>query len=86
MYAAFPGQEEAVRRSQEIADSVDIELELGKRHFPVFAPPEGKTPEDFLRELCLEGLQRALRRPTRSAARTASSPRRSWPGWSASWA
>ena len=36
MYAAFPGMEDAVRRTQEIADSVDIELELGKRHFPVF--------------------------------------------------
>jgi len=57
MYAAFPGQEEAVRRSQEIADSVDIELELGQRHFPVFSPPEEKTSEDYLRELCLEGLK-----------------------------
>jgi DNA polymerase-3 subunit alpha len=56
MYAAFPGQEDAVRRSQEIADSVDIELELGRRHFPVFTPPEGKISEDYLRELCLAGL------------------------------
>ena len=36
MYAAFPGQEEALARSQQIADSVHIELELGRRHFPVF--------------------------------------------------
>ncbi len=57
MYAAFPGQEEAVRRSQEIADSVNIELELGRRHFPVFTPPEGKKSEDYLRELCLQGLK-----------------------------
>jgi DNA polymerase III subunit alpha len=56
MYAAFPGMEAALQRSQEIADRVNIELELGKRHFPVFAMPEGKTSEDFLRELCLEGL------------------------------
>ncbi|MGD0383529.1 MAG: DNA polymerase III subunit alpha [Thermoguttaceae bacterium] len=56
MYAAFPGQEDAVRRSQEIADSVDIELELGRRHFPVFTPPEGKISEDYLRELCLAGI------------------------------
>jgi len=58
MYAAFPGQEEAVKRSQEIADSVQIELELGHRHFPVFTPPEGKASEDYLRELCLEGLKK----------------------------
>jgi len=57
MYAAFPGQEEALRRTQEIADSVDIELALGKRHFPVFTPPAGKTSEEYLRELCLEGLK-----------------------------
>ncbi len=56
MYAAFEGQEDAVRRSQEIADSVDIELELGRRHFPVFTPPEGQKSEDYLRELCLAGL------------------------------
>ncbi len=57
MLEAFPGHEDAVKRSQEIADSVDIELELGNRHFPVYTPPEEKTSEDYLRELCLEGLR-----------------------------
>ncbi len=66
MYAAFPGQEDAVRRSQEIADSVHIDLGLGKRHFPVFTPPEGEKSEDYLRELCLAGLQeRYAHRPDR---------------------
>ncbi len=58
MYAALPGQEEALKRSQEIADSVDIQLELGQRHFPVFTPPGGQSSEDYLRQLCLEGLKR----------------------------
>lgn len=58
MYAAFPGLEEAVAQSQRIADSVNIELELGKRHFPTFAVPKGKTAGDYLRELCLDGLKR----------------------------
>ncbi len=58
MYDAFPGLEDAVARSQQIADTVDIDLELGKRHFPVYSPlPEGRTPELYLRELCLEGLR-----------------------------
>jgi len=57
MYAAFPGLDEAVRRSQEIADSVELDLELGRRHFPVFTPPDEKTSEAYLRELCIEGLQ-----------------------------
>jgi len=56
MYEVFGGYEEALRRSQEIADSVDLELELGQRHFPVFVPPEGKTSEQYLRELCTRGL------------------------------
>ena len=58
MYAAFPGYDEALARSQEIADSVEINLDLGKRHFPSFSPPEEKTSEQFLRELCIEGLRR----------------------------
>ena len=39
MYEAFPKHAEAVARSQEIADRVDIDLDLTKRHFPVFEPP-----------------------------------------------
>ena len=57
MYAAFPGMEEAVKQSQLIADSVNIELELGQRHFPRFDPPDDKSPADYLRELCLQGLK-----------------------------
>ena len=57
MYGKFPGLEDAVARSQEIADTVDIQLDLGKRHFPVFALPKDTTPEDKLRELCLAGLR-----------------------------
>ena len=56
MYANFPGYEEALKQSQLIADSVDIQLDLGQRHFPKFTPPEQKTPADYLRELCLKGL------------------------------
>ena len=58
MYAAFPGLEDAVQRSQTIADTVEIELELGKRHFPTFSLPEGKESTPYLKELCLEGLKR----------------------------
>jgi DNA polymerase-3 subunit alpha len=57
MYERFPGQAEAVQRSQEIADGVAIELDLKTRHFPVFVPPARKKPEEYLRELCEEGLK-----------------------------
>ena len=57
MYAAMPEQEDALRRSQEIADSIEIDLELGKRYFPSFAPPENKPSEEYLEELCVAGLK-----------------------------
>ena len=57
MYAEFPGHEDAVARSQEIADSVDIDLELGKRHFPTYTLAKEETAEDYLRKLCLQGLK-----------------------------
>lgn len=56
MYASFPGMEDAVARSQEIANTVDIDLELGKRHFPVYPLPKEKNPDDYLREVCTQGL------------------------------
>jgi DNA polymerase-3 subunit alpha len=57
MYAAFPGLEDAVARSQQIADTVDLQLELGKRHFPTFTPPAAKSTGEYLRELCDRGLR-----------------------------
>lgn len=56
MYTLFGDQAEAVARSQEIADSVDIKLDFTKRHFPVFVPPLGKKPEAYLKELCHSGM------------------------------
>jgi DNA polymerase-3 subunit alpha len=69
MYRRFPDRGEAVRRSQEIADGVDIRLDLKKRHFPVYTPPGGKGPEDYLRELCERGLRERYGEPPPQAAR-----------------
>jgi DNA polymerase-3 subunit alpha len=62
MHEAFVGIDRelvagAVGRSQEIADSVSIDLDLGKRHFPGFEVPGGLTASEELRRLCLEGLR-----------------------------
>ncbi|HEX4073082.1 MAG TPA: DNA polymerase III subunit alpha, partial [Planctomycetaceae bacterium] len=56
MYAAFPDHADAVAITQEIANRVDIDLDLSTRHFPVFTPPPGKTDTQYLRELCEERL------------------------------
>lgn len=55
MYEAFPGLEDAVARTQEIADRVDIQLEK-KRYFPVFHCPDGLSDAEYLRKLCEDGL------------------------------
>ena len=68
----FPGLEEAVARSQEIADSVDIELELGKRHFPTFQLPAGKDGRGLSARAVRRGPEGAVRRRRRDAARAAS--------------
>ena len=60
MYAAMPGHEEALANSVRIAELVEENyksLNLGKRQFPSFKPPGEKSPEDYLRELCEQGLR-----------------------------
>jgi DNA polymerase-3 subunit alpha len=56
MYRLFPGYQDAVARSQQIADGVDIEIDFKKRYFPVFTPPDAKTPSEYLRTLCEKGM------------------------------
>ena len=52
MYQVFPGQREAVERSQEIADRCDIQLEKEPKYYPVFKPPRELTDTQYLREIC----------------------------------
>ena len=56
MYENFPGMEDIVARSQDIANTVDIQLELNKYYFPNFECPDKKTPIEYLRDLCVQGL------------------------------
>lgn len=69
MYALFPAHPDAVKRSQEIANRVAIEIDFKKRHFPVFTPPAGRKPEDYLRELAEQGLRERYRGNPPPAAR-----------------
>ena len=51
MYAAFPDHPDAVARTQEIAERVDIDLDLSSRHFPVFTPPGVRVEAVTLRDV-----------------------------------
>jgi len=53
MYGCFPGLDDAVARSQEIADRVDIQLG-DRKLYPVFRPPDQKTDTEYLKDLCHE--------------------------------
>ena len=56
MKVLFPGMEDAVERTQEIADRCKVDFTFGEYHLPEFIPPDGKTCKEYLRELCYEGL------------------------------
>ena len=58
MLDAIPQDPDAVWRTLEIANRCELNLELGKRFFPIFTPPDGLSSDEYLRKLCLEGLKR----------------------------
>src|ERR1039458_1823652 len=49
---------EWLAHSLEIADRCNFEMPFGKPQFPAFAPPNGSTPREFLRQLVLDGARR----------------------------
>src|SRR3954464_6732081 len=54
----FPGQADAMRRTLEVAERCNVEIELGRIHLPKFPTPEGRDAFDYLVELCERGLAR----------------------------
>jgi DNA-directed DNA polymerase III PolC len=49
---------EWLAHSLEIAERCNFEMPFGKPQFPAFAPPDGTTPREFLRQLVLDGARR----------------------------
>ncbi len=56
MQALFREVPEAVRNTLEVAEQCNVEIEFGKLHYPVFAPPEHFTREGYLRRLLADAL------------------------------
>ncbi len=54
----FPGQDEAMRRTLEVAERCNVEIELGRILLPRFDVPEGRDSFDYLVEQCEKGLQK----------------------------
>lgn len=55
--AAFADVPEALENTRRVADRVSYTMELGKNFLPIYPLPEGKTDNDVMRELCIQGLK-----------------------------
>lgn len=49
---------EAIENTQKIVEMCNFEFELGKTKLPLFPVPDNKTAEQYLTELCEEGLKK----------------------------
>jgi len=58
MAADFPGQDEALRRTLEIAERCNVEIELDRILLPTYPVADGREAFDYLVELCEKGLQK----------------------------
>jgi DNA polymerase-3 subunit alpha len=54
LFAEVP---EAIQNTLAIAEKCNLLLEFDRLHFPAYHPPDGLTREQFLRQLCEEGLR-----------------------------
>ena len=76
MRALFHDYPEALDNTLRIAERCDLELEFGKPKYPNYTPPAGLTQNQYLRQICEEGV-RARYGAEADSARSASD-------WSAS--
>jgi DNA polymerase III subunit alpha len=54
----FPGQADAMRRTLEVSERCNVEIELDRIHLPKFDVPEGRDAFDYLVEQCEKGLEK----------------------------
>ncbi|HEY8646065.1 MAG TPA: DNA polymerase III subunit alpha [Gaiellaceae bacterium] len=54
----FPNDAEAMRRTLEVAERCNVEIDLSQIHLPRFDVPEGRDSFDYLVEQCEKGLQK----------------------------
>jgi DNA polymerase-3 subunit alpha len=60
LFADLP---QAVENTQAIADMCQLELDFTKLHLPRVELPEGRKADDFLAELCWQGLSKRYQEP-----------------------
>jgi DNA polymerase-3 subunit alpha len=58
MEQIFSDLPQALSATLDVAEQVDLKLEFGRYHLPVFHPPDGETPEALFERLTREGVER----------------------------
>src|SRR5205823_6764360 len=58
MAADFPGHDDALRRTLELAERCTVTMELGRILLPEYPTPEGRDAFDYLLEVCENGLHK----------------------------
>ena len=57
MTRIFKHLPQAIENTQKIAQACNFEFEIGKTKLPLYQPPNEKTPNEYIEELCQEGLK-----------------------------
>jgi DNA polymerase III subunit alpha len=58
MRRLFADMPEACENTLALAEQCEVKLEFGKNNYPAYPPPEGKSREAYLRDLCTAGMIR----------------------------
>jgi DNA polymerase-3 subunit alpha len=58
MAADFPGRDDALRRTLEVAERCNVEIELDRILLPHFPTPDGRDAFEYLVELCDRGVEK----------------------------
>jgi DNA polymerase-3 subunit alpha len=58
MLTLFRDYPEAIANTVRIAEMCDVEIPVGKLHFPIFPVPEKETEATYFQRLCWEGLRK----------------------------
>jgi DNA polymerase-3 subunit alpha len=58
MIESFKDVPSAIENTQKIADMCNFDFKLGETKLPYFETPDGKTPDQYLEELCQESLSK----------------------------
>jgi len=64
MAELFKDIPDALENTERIADMCNLDLEFGRLHLPEIELPQGKTADQFLADLCREGLRQYYPNPT----------------------